>query len=198
MNAKQLLDEILGVLRLVKDDKKALGKIHTFMFDEIYEESEEELIPEMYKKVVSSIADSLTAGLVCYFNPKTLEVEDIPETLVTDPDEFEAMTGESWESMNIKHENWEHCIEIKPLQSNDSYRIMENFANQVGDIRFQQKLYGTLNNRKPFANFNHLIHNSDFRQQWFDFRQGQIELHVWQEIEFEIEKLNVKPTIYSK
>ena len=45
-----------------------------------------------------------------------------------------------------------------------------------------------LNNRNPFANFNHLIHSSDFRQDWFDFRQRQLEQYVWREIEYGINR----------
>lgn len=32
--------------------------------------------------------------------------------------------------------------------------------------------------RKPFANFNHQIHNSDFREDWFTYRQKRLEKHV--------------------
>ncbi len=56
-------------------------------------------ISEKYKDVVSKIADSLLAGLVCYFNPYTLEVEDIPEFMVHDTDEYELMKGEPGNSI---------------------------------------------------------------------------------------------------
>ena len=36
---------------------------------------------------------------------------------------------------------------------------------------FKKKLIAALNRPKPFRNFNYLIHESDFRQEWFDFRQ---------------------------
>ena len=36
-----------------------------------------------------------------------------------------------------------------------------------------------MNNRKPFANFKNIIDNSgEFRQQWFDFKQKQLEKYV--------------------
>ncbi len=180
-----MLDEILAVLRTVKDDKQKLEKIHKFIFDEIYEEPDEE-IPEKYHKVVALIADNLTAGFISYFNPETLEVEDIPEGLARDPEEFEAMTGETWEYIGIKHESWKRCVEIAPLHSNESFRIMEGFVDQMEDSRFRDELINALNRRRPFANFNHLIHNSDYREAWFKFRKEKLEWYVWMEIEPEI------------
>ena len=48
MNAQQLLNEILPILSIVKEDKKKLEKIHRFLMDEIYEEPEKTEIPGKY------------------------------------------------------------------------------------------------------------------------------------------------------
>ena len=182
MNKGQLQNEILAIIRTVFDDKKALQKIHAFLLSEIYEEPEPEEIPVKYKTLVSEIADSLLAGLICFFNPDTLELEDIPKELAYDPEEFEMMTGENLESAGLKHENWQNCLTIEPMESNDSFKIMEYFVDEVKDINFQEKLINALNSKKPFANFKYLIEDSDYRQHWFDFRQAQYELYVWDAI----------------
>ena len=46
MNAKQLMNEILAILRTIQNDKNKLEKLHQFIVDEIYEEPEQEEIPE--------------------------------------------------------------------------------------------------------------------------------------------------------
>ncbi|TLX72319.1 hypothetical protein E9993_18590 [Labilibacter sediminis] len=186
MNKNQLQNEILAIIRTVFDDKKALEKIHAFLIAEIYEEPEPEKIPTKYKKVVSEIADGLSAGLICFFNPDTLEVEDVPKELAYDPEEFEMMTCETFESAGLKHENWENCVAIEPMESRDSFKIMEYFVDEVKDINFQEKLINALNRNKPFANFKYLVENSDYRQQWFDFRQAQYEFYVWDIIRINI------------
>ncbi len=183
MKTQQLLDEILGMLRLVKDNKEKLQKIHTFFTEEIYEEPEEEEIPEKYKKVVAQIADSLLAGFICYFNPDTFEIEDVPEHMINDPHEFKMLTGETEDSMALKHENWQKCIEFNPMDSHESFNIMKYFIDEVDNRNLQDRLIYDLNHRKPFANFKYRVENSDYRQQWFNFRQKQWEQYVWNEMQ---------------
>lgn len=186
MNKSQLQNEILAIIRTVFDDKKALEKIHAFLIAEIYEEPEPEKIPTKYKKVVSEIADGLSAELICFFNPDTFEVEDIPKELAYDPEEFEMMTGETFESAGLKHDEWNNCITIEPMESHESFKIMEYFVDEIKDTNFQEKLINALNKKKPFANFKYLVENSDYRQKWFDFRKARYELYVWDVIKTDI------------
>ncbi len=186
MNKSQLQNEILAMIKMVFEDEKELEKIHAFLLEEIYQEPEPEKIPEKYKKVVSSMADSLISGLICYFNPDTLEFEDIPAFMI-DPDEYELRTGEPEESIEFKYKSWTNFVEIEPLESYESFKIMEYFVNEVSDTGFQNKLINALNRRKPFGNFKYLVENSDYRQQWFDFRQAQYEQYVWNSIELSVE-----------
>ena len=149
-----------------------------------------EYIPEKYKYAVQEIADSLLAGFVCYFNLDSLEVESLPKMLLEDPEEYELMTGESWESEEKKHEKWKNYIEIAPLDSSEAFRIMENFAEQVEDQHIQNKLISALNNRRPFANFKMLVESSEYREHWFQFRQQAYERHVWDQIQLNSEELD--------
>jgi len=184
MNPQQLLNEILPILHSVKEDKQKLEKIHRFLRDEIYEEPPAFEIPDKYKKLVSEIAESIDAGLYCFVNTDTLEMEDIAEHMLSeDPEEFEMMTGELLEEMNFKYTHWENYITIEPLQSGESFKIMESFAEQINDNNFQQNLFKALNRKRPFANFKYLIDNSDFRQKWFDFKQARLEEYVYDLIE---------------
>ncbi len=188
MNTEQLMNEILAVLQTIQNNRPKLEKLHQFVLNEIYEEPEPEEIPEKYKNAVSRIADSLLAGLICYFNPYTLEVEDIPEIMVQDPEEFELMTGESDDSLELKHKNWTKCIEIEPMESHESFKVMENFIDEVQDYKLKEKLINTLNRKKPFANFKFLVENTDYRQQWFDFRQKHYKDYVWNFISTDVEE----------
>ena len=190
-NLNQLINDILSVLQIIKEDKPKLEKLHDFVMKEIYEEPEEMEkpdIPEKFKKVVAEVADSLTAGFVCFVNPDTLETEDIPQQILNEPGDFEAMTGESIEDLNQKHIGWEKCIKIEPPASYDSYKIMEHFAEKVPNAGMREKLIDVLNERKPFANFKRIIDNSDYRQDWFDFRQARLEEYVYEELTNEIEE----------
>jgi hypothetical protein len=191
MNSKQLLNEILAVISLSKDDKEQLERIHRFLMDEIYEEFESIEIPEKYKKLIAEIADYIGSGINCYVNTDTFEMEWVPEDMIDDPSEYEAMTGETIESLELKHHKWENYMLIEPLESFDSFKIMEGFVNQVPAEDLRMKLTDALNRKKPFANFKNLVDDSAYRQDWFDYRQTRLEEIVYEMLEGDIE-LNEK------
>jgi len=142
------------------------------------EETEILEIPEKYKKVIPVIADSIDAGLVCFLNLDTTEMEDIPQSMFDDPDDFEAITGKSFDTLDLKYPDWKNCISFEPLDSHESFIIMEYFADDITDEIIQEKLINALNHRKPFANFKAIVENSRHRQDWFDYKTRWLENHV--------------------
>ncbi len=188
MNKQQLLNDILSVLQTIKEDKKKLEKLHGFIMKEIYEVAEEMEKPEIpgkFKKVAAEVADSLTAGFVCFINPETLETEDIPQHAL---ENYTAMTGVGVEDFNLKHYEWEKCIKIESPASYYSYHIMERFAEKVPDAGMRERLTDALNRKKPFANFKRIIDDSDYRQDWFGFRQARLEEYVYEALTNEIDE----------
>ncbi len=189
MPVHSLLDRILPILSLVRDDKEKLEKILHFLETEILPEVEEEnsriTIPEAYERIVRDIAERISCGLVCYLNMDTLEMEDYPEH--TDPDEWEDMTGEKFEP---QYEKWENVLTFEPLPSSAGFRIMENFAEQLDNVKVSNQLVDILSRKKPFAHFNHYIHNSDYREDWFAFKNAAYEEHVRETIYYELNKID--------
>jgi hypothetical protein len=66
-------------------------------------------------------------------------------------------------------------IKFEVLASYDSFKIMERFADQLPENKLKLKLENALRMKKPFQNFNRSIDNSDFRQNWFDFKQNELK-----------------------
>ena len=62
---------------------------------------------------------------------------------------------------------------------------MEEFVEEVPDGKFQNELINALNRKRPFANFKHLVENSEYRQNWFDFKQNYLEEHVYEIFQME-------------
>ncbi|MBW8333470.1 MAG: UPF0158 family protein [Prolixibacteraceae bacterium] len=196
MDAQQLLNGILPILHSVKEDKEKLQRILDFLLEEIYENSieEEPKVPEKYRELVKSIAQNIDCGSVCFINPETLEVEEIPKTMLDDPYEYKMHTGTDSDQQTFLHEDWETYIRFDPRESHESFGIMEGFIDQLNDKTLKNKLQNALNNRKPFANFKNIIETSSIRQVWFDYKQGQLEKMVWKELAYELEHLeeNIK------
>ncbi|MGC9353338.1 MAG: UPF0158 family protein [Mariniphaga sp.] len=153
------------------------------------EDFDEYELPEKFTPIINPIAQSIDAGFICYLNPETLEMEDVPKSLMDDPDEFEMTTGFALEKEELKHESWDECYVFEPLNSDESFRIMETFAANVEDEILQEQLFYVLSRKKPFANFKEVIYSSGLSDDWFHFKMNWLEDHVKQIIYSEIHKM---------
>lgn len=178
MTTNNLLDQILFMLRSLKDNPKQLEKLHQYMLNECYtgEEAASEaiVIPKRYASLVKDAADSLNAGLVCYINPDTLEKIEIPESL-TDIMMFDGEDNPFDADLKRTNCDWEQTITINPPESQESFSFMEQFVNTLPESRLSKMLSEALSGRKPFRHFNNIIHQSDKREAWFTFRQKCLE-----------------------
>ncbi len=180
MKPDQLLNQILPILHSVKEDEKKLQQILDFLLEEIYEEpGETVVIPEKHRELVRRIAENIDCGLVCFVNPDTFEMEDVPRMMVDDPHEYKMLTGVRGKDLNLHHKKWKKCITVEPPESSESFGIMESFIGEVDDKTLTKRLINALSNRRPFANFKGLVESSKYREQWFAFKQRKLEELVW-------------------
>ncbi len=71
----------------------------------------------------------------------------------------------------------------------------------IADQVMQQRLIDAINGRKPFANFNHLVHTTSAREQWFDFKNKAYTIMAKQWIkdngsDLLKKKIKALPTVY--
>lgn len=125
------------------------------------------------KNIIKEIAENLDCGNDCYYNPKTNEIVTIPNFSHTwDEEEF----NEVFRADLLKiEERKTEFMKFEILESFESFKIMERFVEQMTDQIFQSELENILRKKKPFQNFKHSIDHSDFRQEWFDFKQCELE-----------------------
>ena len=170
-----LLDQCLAILHTIKDDNKSLETLLEFMEEEFVTEKQEVTpltdyklqIDEKYRPVVKDIADYLEMGCIVFIDPETLEIEYVPKNY--DP----AMTDFEYDYDKV--EDW---IKIEPLESHASYKIMRSFVENLPNGKEKEKLTNVINGHKPFANFNRLIHDSEYREDWFKHRTCLYEKYV--------------------
>jgi hypothetical protein len=125
------------------------------------------------QKIIKEIAGNLDCGMDCYYNSKTDEIIAIPNlSQVSDEEEFKKVFLGDLEKIKKQKSDF---IKIEVLESFESFKIMERFVEQMTDDQFKQELENILIRKKPFQNFKHSIDNSDFRQNWFDFKQNELE-----------------------
>lgn len=139
----------------------------------------EKYTPELIK----SIAENIGCGLVCFLNPETIEVIEIPQGFLDENEYFEEEFIKA-DLDRIDHE-WGKFIRIEPPESFESFKFMEQFArHEVQDKVIQDRLINALLKWKPFRTFKNIVESSDCRQQWFDFHQLCLEEYVRDQITF--------------
>lgn len=116
---------------------------------------------------IKDIAEELDMGMKCYYNIKTDTFEALP-----DFDNNIYAESEIWEDLIDKIEtHFDDYVVFTPMSSTESYRVMQDFASEVGNKELQDRLFLALEKRKPFSNFKWEIDNSrEFRQKWFDYK----------------------------
>ena len=130
--------------------------------------------------IIKGIAQELDCGFDCYYNSKTDEIIAIPNfSQFSDEDEFKEAFSDSLEKVE-KHKT--DFIKFETLDSFESLKIMELFVGQLSDQNLKSELENILANKKPFLNFKHKIDHSDFRQNWFNFKQSELEKRVETEL----------------
>ena len=131
--------------------------------------------------MIKEIAQELDCGFDCYYNFKTNEIVSIPSfSQFSDEEDFKAAFSESLDKVE-KHKA--DFIKLETLESFESFKIMELFVEQLSDQNLKSELENILENKKPFQNFKHKVDHSDFRQNWFEFKQKELEKRVENELE---------------
>lgn len=132
------------------------------------------------EKQISEIADSLDAGMNCYFNIKSGVIKTI-----IDLDSWIGADEEPWEKdIQEIEENYEEYIAFDRMNTNQSFELMADFADSLDNENIRRKLVTALNKSKPFRNFKWAIDNSgDYRNQWFEFNKNRYIEYVKEQIE---------------
>ena len=114
---------------------------------------------------IKEISEELQCGNLCYFHKLTGEIASFP-----DPNNPYVDVELFREEVDKVETDFLNYVEFKPMPSYQSYQVMEDFAEALPDKRFKGRLLQLLSERKPFSKFKWAVDNSDYRQDWFDFR----------------------------
>lgn len=125
------------------------------------------------QNIVKNIAQELDCGFECYYNSITSEIIAIPSfSQFSDDEDFKEAFRDNLEKIETHQSGF---IKFEVLESFESFKIMEQFVEQITDEKLKLELENILMNKKPFQNFKHKIDHSGFRQNWFDFKQRELE-----------------------
>ena len=185
MSTSILLDEILAMLYKLKDSEEEIKTIHNFLLTSIMKEEEEEklAIPEKFRSLISDIVDNLECGFSTKIDVEKAIVVSVVnengEEMEFFEEDSEDGNNETDEDIDTKEDDYFGTfMNIDRLESFESFEIMENFANSLDVSPLKSKLLNALQHKKPFANFNAIIHSSTAKEHWFHFRRKALEQYV--------------------
>jgi len=145
---------------------------------------------------IKEAADYLESGFIVFYNLKKKEVIMLTPIqieeydIVINSDDFDEeylnKMDNEFDFPTIKdiYENDEDYYEFHNMDSDESFKLMQQFAKNVTDKTLQMKLYNALDRPKPFRNFKNELEMSDSDlRNWFEFKlQGYID-HVKRQIQ---------------
>ena len=129
---------------------------------------------KLSKKQINCIAQDLDLGLMCYVDKITGEVRSIPPIDVS-AGNLELRANE----LNEIEKNRDQYILIGQMGSSDSFKVMRRFLGKVADPNLRQKLMLAISQNKPFRRFRNILdYNGDVLQDWYQFKQEEMERYV--------------------
>lgn len=122
---------------------------------------------ELTDKQIEEIAEELECGMLVYVHKETKEIKTI-----IDFDSHWDVDEELWEDdINEIDENIDMYFQFSPMDSKESFQIMEKFTISVEDKRLKDKLELGLKLSKPFRNFKDIIDDeNEYRDKWFEYK----------------------------
>ena len=120
--------------------------------------------------VIRELSEYLDIGMICYVHNRTHELVFHPK--VKDEKMFDDIRAKILNSGS-------EYIKIEPMSSNDSFRVMTEFAEGIDDEELRAKLIRSLNHPKPIQNFmSEINYSGSYLQDWRDFKLMMTEAWV--------------------
>lgn len=141
---------------------------------------------KLTKEQIKEISDWVNSGLKCYLNPVIFEFVILQDEDKLDLSEHE---HDPWLEDRQKMEAWEDVEEIEGMTSPESYKMMVHFADTLPPKEpLKDRLIDVLELKSPFRNFKELVENSEYRDEWFDFRDNAWLKHTSDQIDATIHR----------
>lgn len=122
-------------------------------------------MPTFTPEQIKDVAETLDMGLCLYYHKNRGKFLKVPRD-----DGY--MDASEWETeLEELENNFQDYYEVRGRKSNESFKVMEAFAEQLTNVKLKDELLRALDRKKPFSGFKFIIDNSGkHRQEWFDFR----------------------------
>ena len=142
-------------------------------------------------RYVSHIVHALDCDMICFMNPYTHEIENVP---------YDFLCGmyhdETWQEAVNRVDQWEKYITIDRPEPEVSAEIMRSFVDTcIPSGVLKEQLTGALALRRPDKRFNRIVENSGYRDKWIAYSHRQMMKHIRKNLRNQISKEASLPSI---
>jgi hypothetical protein len=151
----------------------------------------ENLSVNISNKFVSLIAQALDCDMICFMNPDTYEVEDVPHDFLSG-----MYHDETWQEALNRVDQWGRYITIDRPNSTESVKIMQMFVEEcVPSGNLKDELENALTLRRPDKNFNRIVERSDYRDKWATYNRRQMMMHIRRKLRNDLIEKSSLPSV---
>ena len=123
---------------------------------------------------LNHIIQALNCDMICFLNPNTFEIEDVPHDFLCG-----MYHDETWQEAIDRVEKWEDYITIDRPGFMESVEIMRSFVDKcIPSGVLKEELNKVLTLRRPDKNFHKIVENSDYCDKWSRYNRRQMMKHI--------------------
>ena len=123
---------------------------------------------------INHIAQALDCDMICFMNPDTCEIEDVPHDFLSG-----MYHDETWQEIINRVDQWKKYITFDRPNYTESVKIMQSFIDEcVTSGVLKEQLSNALALRRPDKTFHRIVENSDYRDQWATYNRHQMMKHI--------------------
>lgn len=139
---------------------------------------------DISNNLIDNIVDALDCDMVCFMNPDTCEVEDIPLDVLLGM--YQDITSQ--EALR-RIDRWEKYITIEPLETPDMVKAMQTFINEhIPSGTLKKQLHEALSLRRPDKYFHAIVEDSGYRDKWAAYHRQHMMRHVKSKLRDQLKK----------
>lgn len=181
MTTEKLYGDVLSLLSLIREDKEKLTEILTFLEDQQltqYNNRPDTNISDEYSNTILQITESLENGFICFLNPITLEIEQVPQSMYFESQDIVEQNEDKLDEFGLNYVQWDDYIRFEPLGPNEIFIIMENYVTYVGKGDIVSKLEDALDDEFPVESFEKAVANSNLQEDWQVYKRKAMISYV--------------------
>lgn len=132
------------------------------------------------EEIINTIAELLDDNECVFLHRETFDILSFPDPDRNEVWEDDYLIDEVLEQVEADPESY---LEFKPLDTRASYRLMDDFADTLLDMRQKRNLLEALNSKKPFRHFRQTLEQDGLMDEWYAYKTSRLKAVVLEKLE---------------